>query len=90
MKKILIVTIIVLLLSVVMISIVAADDGPQGDCPPNWNRHMVSEHNHASHGDHHHVGNDTDRNGDGYICGKHVGKDGKNHVHTDNNIRIKE
>ena len=89
MKKILLVTIIVLLLSVAMIGVVAADEGPQGGCPPNWQLHMVSDHNHDGQGDHHHIGNDSDRNGDGYICGKHVGSGGKNHVHIDNNIPFK-
>ena len=31
---------------------------------------------------------DADQNGDGFICGKHVGKDGKVHVHTDNNLPL--
>lgn len=85
MKKILIGVVIVLLLTVSIISFVAADE-PQGDCPPKWHLHMVSGHSHEGHGQHQHVGNDFDRNEDGYICGKHVGRDGNIHVHTDNNI----
>ena len=88
MKKTFLVLAIVLLLAVSIISFAAAEPSqPQGDCPPGeWHLHMVSGHNHTSHGDHHHVGNDRDRNGDGWICGKHVGLNGKVHVHTDNNI----
>ncbi len=88
MKKTLIVMVIVLLLTVSIISFAAADPGqPQGSCPPgDWQLHMMSDHDHSGQGDHHHVGNDRDRNGDGWICGKHVGRNGSIHVHTDNNI----
>ena len=90
MKKILLVSLVVLLLSVALIAVVAADEDPQGDCPPNWHLHMLSDHNHGDHGDHHHIDNDSDHNGDGYICGKHVGNGGKNHVHIDNNVPFKD
>jgi hypothetical protein len=35
------------------------------------------------------VGNDTDRNGDGWICARHVTPNGSVHVHTDNNVPFK-
>jgi hypothetical protein len=30
----------------------------------------------------------VDRNGDGFLCVKHVGKNGNNHVHKDNNVPL--
>jgi hypothetical protein len=88
MKKTLMVMVIVLLLVVSIVSFAAAGSSEaQGNCPPGeWHLHMVSEHNDMGQGDHHHVGNDSDLNGDGWICGKHTGLNGKVHVHIDNNI----
>ena len=59
---------------------------PVVGCPKSFALH----HAHAAHEghSHHHVGNDKDANGDGYICVKHVGKNGKNHVHIDNNVPV--
>jgi hypothetical protein len=36
---------------------------------------------------HHHIGNDADQNGDGYLCMKMAAND--NHVHIDNNVPFK-
>ena len=57
---------------------------PVGDCPNSFVVHHVPQ----MHGDHehNHVGNSDDRNGDGYVCVKPSGMNGKNHVHIDNNI----
>jgi hypothetical protein len=63
-----------------------ASSDPVGSCPDGFTLHTVTHHggnNH--HSDHRHVGIDTDRNEDGWICGKHVGALGSVHVHIDNN-----
>ena len=66
-------------------------DAPNETCPPGFDHaHKVHEgggHDDSSHGEHKHVGNDKDQNGDGYVCVKHAGKDGNTHVHADNNYR---
>lgn len=84
MKKVLLILAVVLMLSVSIISFAAAGGDPVGNCPPNWHMHEA----HPSHDghNHHHVGNDRDLNGDGYICAKHVTSTEKVHVHIDNNI----
>ena len=89
MKKVTYLILLVALLSLTVATIAYAEGNePVGNCPDGWNLHMPM--NHGNHGDHshQHVGNDSDQNGDGYVCGKHVGKDGKIHVHTDNNIPL--
>lgn len=87
MKKAILVTVMVLFLSAAFFSLAAAEPtAPQGDCAPGWHLHEAMPHD-GQHPDHRHVGNDRDFNGDGWVCGKHVGADGSIHVHTDNNIR---
>ncbi len=57
-------------------------------CPDTFELHMA-DMDHMNDMDHHHVGLDmevADINGDGWICMKHVGADGYNHVHIDNNF----
>lgn len=67
------------------------EDGgaPNKTCPPGFDHaHRVHDgggHDDGGHGTHKHVGNDKDQNGDGWVCVKHAGKDGKIHVHADNN-----
>lgn len=74
-------------LALSMVTFVAASEGePQGGCPDNFQLQMVMDHPHEGH--HHHVGNDQDLNGDGWICGKHVSANGNVHVHIDNNIPL--
>ena len=93
MKKVLLMLIIVLLLSVSIVAIAAADDGQaHGDCPSEkWTPHKWVNHDQHTHdGNHKHVGNDKDLNGDGWICGKHVGKNGDVHVHIDNNVHFND
>jgi hypothetical protein len=57
-----------------------------GDCQPDFMLHMAHEHD-EHHAGHMHVGTDADRNGDGYICVKHVTPFEKIHVHIDNNLK---
>lgn len=64
-----------------------AADGQAGGCPGKFELHMAMDHD-GDHG-HQHVGTDTDRNGDGWICVKHVSVDGTIHVHIDNNVRLR-
>lgn len=86
--------IVVLLLTVVLIlstvSFATASSDPVGGCPNSFNLHVAMDHKHDHGGQHKHVGNDRDLNGDGWICGKHVGKNGSVHVHIDNNIPLPE
>lgn len=81
--------IIVVLLAVILSTTALAQSGdPVGGCPDGFHLHQMMDHDdHAGHM-HQHVGNDKDQNGDGYLCVKHVGKDGKIHVHIDNNIPL--
>ena len=63
-----------------------ADHGaPIGGCPDGFELHHMHEMDGGGHM-HHHVGNDADQNGDGYLCMKHVGAAGNNHVHIDNTV----
>ena len=94
MKKMLLVLLTILLLTMSFVSLATALEpgDPVGDCPPKWEMHMMGhhgEHNGEHHAGHLHVGVDTDRNGDGYVCVNHVGLDEKVHVHTDNNIPLR-
>ena len=89
MRKRLFVLLMVLVLALTAVSVVVAEDGqPVGGCPDSFNLHMAMGHGHGDHGQHHHVGNDRDLNGDGYICGKHVSNNGSVHVHIDNNVPL--
>ena len=63
-----------------------ADPLPVGRCPDQFELHLAADHD--DHHSHHHAGTDTDRNGDGWICVKHVGADDQIHVHTDNNAAL--
>ena len=60
-------------------------------CPLGFDHaHQVlpdGKHDDGSHGDHKHVGNDENQNGNDWICVKHTGKGDKIHVHADNNYR---
>lgn len=93
MKKTLLVVLLVVLMTASMAAVVSASptDAPQGACPAGveWHLHKVSHHT-GDHAGHKHVGNDRDLNGDGYICGKHVGADGNVHVHIDNNVPLRD
>ena len=89
MKKFLAILMVTLVLVLAMVPFVAASEGePQGGCPDNFQLHMVMDHTHEHEGQHHHVGQDRDLNGDGWICGKHVSANGRIHVHIDNNVPL--
>ena len=88
MKKLSIVMLLVFTLSLLLTAAVSAHDGmgdPIAGCPSDkWELMMV--HDHEEHM-HHHIGNDQDQNGDGWLCMKMAAND--NHVHTDNNVPFK-
>lgn len=88
MKKYLIVLLVMFVLMFSIVSLVTANGDPVGGCPDDFHLHMAMDHDHNHTGQHQHVGNDSDMNGDGWICGKHVGQDGSIHVHTDNNVPL--
>ena len=93
MKKMSIVLLVTLLLSLVLAYTVYADPAgePVGGCPDSFMRHDAAHHDdHHMDGDgnHLHVGTDTDLNADGWICVKHVGVNGNVHVHIDNVIPL--
>ena len=76
-KKLVFVLIVVVLLAQFTTAPVFAAN----NCPPGFTLEPAMPHE-----DHHHqhVGNSTDKNGDGYICVKHITPDEDIHVHTDN------
>lgn len=86
MRRLLFALIMVAALTLAFGGLALADHGaPVGGCPDGFELHHI----HVMDGDehmHHHIGNDADQNGDGYLCMKHVGADGNNHVHIDNNV----
>ena len=68
----------------------AHEGEPMYGCPESFDLHMATM-DHMDDMDHHHVGLDmevADINEDGWICMKHVGSDGLNHVHIDNNFPV--
>lgn len=80
-----------MIVAIVLVSgaqpIAFASDGPVGGCPGKFELHMAMDHD--GEPGHQHVGTDTDRNGDGWICAKHVSADSTIHVHTDNNVPLR-
>lgn len=78
-KKLVFVLIMAVLLSQFATSVVFAS----GNCPPGF---ALKESMHHDDHHHHHVGTSVDKNGDGYICVKHVTPSEMIHVHTDNNL----
>lgn len=58
---------------------------PVTGCPKLFTVHSVADHD--QHHEGHHIGSDTDRNGDGYICVKPL-PDGL-HLHIDNDVLLK-
>jgi len=66
---------------------IGSEGQAQYGCPDSFELHMAMEHDHGDH-EHHHIGADTDLNGDGFICVKHVGNSGNNHVHIDNHVPL--
>ena len=58
-----------------------AETAAVGGCPDDFHLHQVMHHDDDHQ--HRHVGSDMDRNGDGWLCVKHVAHDGRIHVHID-------
>ena len=88
MKKWFLMFLVVVMLVLAVAPAVSAGGEPVGGCPDSFELHMAMDHNH-DHSGHKHVGNDKDLNGDGWICGKHVGANGSVHVHIDNNVPLR-
>ena len=86
MKKLILRMLIMLSLSLFVVAPASASGDPVGGCPKSFERHEAMPHD--DHHEHRHVGADTDRNGDGWLCVKHVSVDGSIHVHIDNNIPL--
>jgi hypothetical protein len=82
-KKLLFALLLVILLSQFAVVNVLAAGEPIGSCAPGFTLMMVLDED-VHH--HQHVGTDTDLNGDGWICMKHVTPVEKIHLHVDNNL----
>jgi hypothetical protein len=80
-KKLFFALILVILLLQFAVPVAFAADEPTGTCPPGYAMEMAMDHD-VYH--HQHVGTDTDLNGDGFICMKHVTE--TIHLHVDNNL----
>jgi hypothetical protein len=88
MKKPILVFTLTAILALLMTGAALASHGePVGGCPGNFELHHVEDHDHEGH-EHQHVGNDTDKNGDGWICVKHSSADESIHVHRDNSANF--
>ena len=85
MKKFMFALLLVILLSQFAVSVALAADEPVGSCPTGFHREMAMDHD-VHH--HQHVGTDTDFNGDGWICMKHITPDEEIHLHVDNNLPL--
>lgn len=82
-KKFMFALILVLLLSQFAVPVAFAADEPAGNCAPGFTLEMAMDHDEHHH---QHVGSDTDFNGDGFICMKHVTPKENIHVHVDNSL----
>jgi hypothetical protein len=82
-KKLLFALLLVILLSQFAVVNVLAAGEPIGSCAPGFMLMMAMDDD-VHH--HQHVGTDTDLNGDGWICMKHVTPDETIHLHVDNNL----
>ena len=79
MKKIPFALILAILLVSILAPAAAAQTVPPSGCPVGFELHEVMDHEHHEH----HIGLQTDLNGDGYLCVKHLEN---RHVHVDNVI----
>jgi len=86
MKKLMSITVLVVLLLLVTAAFVYAEGEPAGGCPPGFELHPAMPHD--DHHGHRHVGTAADQNGDGWICVRHVSVDGNVHVHIDNRLPL--
>jgi hypothetical protein len=87
-KAVFVLLIAILLVFSISIPAFAEESTPAGGCPASFELHQMMDHDHEGEHMHHHIGNDMDQNGDGYLCMKHVGKDGNNHIHIDNDVQL--
>lgn len=78
-KKLIFAFILVMLISQFAVSTTLA----AGSCPLGFTLAPAMDHDMHHH---QHVGTDTDLNGDGLICMRHVTPDEQIHVHVDNNL----
>jgi hypothetical protein len=82
-KKLFFALLLVILLSQFAVVNVLAAGEPIGSCAPGFTLMMAMDHDEHHH---QHVGTDTDLNGDGWICMKHVTPVEKIHLHVDNHL----
>ena len=82
-KKLLFALLLIFLLSQFAVVNVFAAGEPVGSCAPGFTLMMAMDHDEHHH---QHVGTDADRNGDGWICMKHLTPTEKIHLHIDNNL----
>ena len=83
MKKLRLILVVTLFLSVLLTSTATAEHAAQtGNCPNNFKMHHFMQHGGEPH--HRHIGLDRDLNGDGYICVFPINSD--LHLHIDNNL----
>ena len=80
-KKLIFALLLVMLLSQFAVPVAFAADEPAGSCPTGFHLDMAMDHDEHHH---QHVGTDTDINGDGWVCMKHVRP--QIHLHIDNNL----
>lgn len=86
MRRLLLIVCGVLLLAMSITAVASAGGDPVAGCPDNFALHPAMPHD--DHHGHLHAGTETDLNGDGWICVKHVSVDGSIHVHIDNDTLI--
>ena len=81
---------LVMLLSLGIVPAASTDPSElRKGCPnPSFELHHAADHDQGHEGEHRHIGSNTDRNGDGYICVKHISDD--KHLHIDNNVPLKK
>jgi len=87
MSKVIRILLVTSLVSMFMVSTVFAEGEPVGGCATGFTLHMAANHD-DHHGNHVHVGTDTDLNGDGYICVKPITPGRTIHVHVDNYVML--
>ncbi|MBI5031024.1 MAG: hypothetical protein HZB51_10890 [Chloroflexi bacterium] len=87
MRKGITIALVVLVLLAAIAPIASAQGKPIGSCRDGFELHPAMDHDDQH--EHHHIGTETDQNGDGWICVKHVGVDENNHVHIDNQAALK-
>lgn len=80
-----------ILLAFTSVTLASHGEEPAGACPSGFELHHAGMHDHEGHDEgmaHRHVGLDSDLNGDGYWCVKHVGGAQHVHVHVDNDLPL--